>query len=232
MSSHDSSRWILHGIERTVFSLPPWIHVGMQWVEKPNSGETEDHVAVTLPAAALVVLTDQGGDHVLLSWRHRHVPDVEGWELPAGLIEDGETPEEAATREVREETGYEVVNLEHVTTFEPAVGSVKNPHHVFRGTASEHAAEPTEQDEGIAEWVPWDRIPALLAAGTVPNAGALVGLQQGLLARQTAPSPDYVIRADSDSLNVDIGVSMRPLSPTRAAAPAIREDWKVRKEDQ
>ncbi len=34
------------------------------------------------------------------------------WEMPGGKIDPGETPEEAAAREFREETGYEVESLE------------------------------------------------------------------------------------------------------------------------
>jgi nudix-type nucleoside diphosphatase (YffH/AdpP family) len=38
-------------------------------------------------------------------------------ELPAGIVDDGETPYQAAEREVAEELGYSVTNLQHVATF-------------------------------------------------------------------------------------------------------------------
>lgn len=56
------------------------------------------------PAAGVIVLD---GDHVLLVQRDR--PPFEGqWELPAGVIEHGETPREAAARELVEETTVRV----------------------------------------------------------------------------------------------------------------------------
>jgi ADP-ribose pyrophosphatase YjhB (NUDIX family) len=54
-----------------------------------------------------VIESDQG---ILLAIRH----DLRGWELPGGTLEEGELPEEALRREVREETGLEVEVLRHV----------------------------------------------------------------------------------------------------------------------
>jgi len=40
-------------------------------------------------------------------------PDT--WGLPGGAIEEGETPAQAATRESKEETDLDVINLKHIT---------------------------------------------------------------------------------------------------------------------
>lgn len=43
----------------------------------------------------------------------------DGWiyELPAGIVEDGEEPDDTMEREIEEETGYSVENLHHLYTF-------------------------------------------------------------------------------------------------------------------
>ncbi|HEW89828.1 MAG TPA: NUDIX domain-containing protein [Candidatus Bathyarchaeota archaeon] len=57
-----------------------------------------------VPSASALV---QRGRYVLLVRRGRE-PEADSWSLPAGLVEIGETVEEATKREVFEETGIEV----------------------------------------------------------------------------------------------------------------------------
>ncbi|MFI5614679.1 NUDIX hydrolase [Amycolatopsis sp. NPDC051903] len=153
----------------------PWLRVGLADVTKP-SGQFEEHYMVWLPPAAVVVVLDEPGEHVLLGWRHRFVPDVWGYEIPGGLIEDGEAPAATARRELLEETGFRARGLRHLVTFEPAVGIARNPHHVFLARGAEQVDEPTECDEGVFGWVPMAQVPALIAAGKITNSGTLVGL--------------------------------------------------------
>lgn len=181
MSPAESSadRWKVHA-ERPVYENE-WVTVGLADVEVP-SGERFDHHTITLPAAAMTVVLDDQGANVLLSWRHRFVPDVWNWELPGGLLDAGETPAETAAREVEEETGFRPRSLEPLVTFEPMVGMVRNPHYVFLAHGAELVGDPTEVNEGRFEWVPLAKIPAMIGAGEIVNSGSLVGLLHVLAA--------------------------------------------------
>ena len=68
------------------------------------------HPRFAVTAAAIV--TDTRGRVLLLKHRFRPGP---GWGLPGGFIEQGEQPEEALRRELREEIGLEVEQLKLVT---------------------------------------------------------------------------------------------------------------------
>src|SRR6202051_1545924 len=112
----------------------PWVWLGQVDVELPD-GERFWHHVVRLHRAAMMVLLDEQ-DRVLLLWRHRFVQGG-GWELPGGLIDEGEEAAETAARELEEETGYRAGRVEHLITFQPMVGMVDSEQVVFTGRGPE-----------------------------------------------------------------------------------------------
>jgi 8-oxo-dGDP phosphatase len=129
-----------------------------------------------------VLVDDQ--DRVLMLWRHRFVQDRWGWELPGGLVDDGEDPRDTAVRELEEETGYRAGRIEHLVSFQPMVGMVDSEHLIFVGRDPEKFTEPVELNEADRiEWVPLSSVPELMASGKIWNSGVLIGLL-GLLARK------------------------------------------------
>ena len=59
-------------------------------------------------------------DKLVMIWNYRHA--IQGWELelPAGHIEDGESPEACARRELEEETGYSAGSWKRLGWFHPS----------------------------------------------------------------------------------------------------------------
>lgn len=82
-----------------------------------------------------------------MMWRHRFITDSWAWELPMGLVEDGESPEQAAAREVLEETGWRPGPIKPLIYAEPANGITDSQHHVFRVDGATYAGPPTEKNE-------------------------------------------------------------------------------------
>src|SRR4051812_20379810 len=96
-------RWLVHG-ERPVYESG-WITVTLADVELPD-GERFEHHVVRFPRDAAAALPYDPARGLLLLYRHRFITDRWGCEVPAGGIEPGETPEQAAAREALEETGW------------------------------------------------------------------------------------------------------------------------------
>ena len=64
--------------------------------------------------AVMIIMTDRAQERLLLVREFRLELDREIYGLPAGLIDPGETPEEAARRELKEETGLDLVSIRRV----------------------------------------------------------------------------------------------------------------------
>jgi 8-oxo-dGTP pyrophosphatase MutT (NUDIX family) len=167
-------RWIVHG-ERAVYQSP-WVGLSLVDVEVPGGERFEHHVVrATAPAAGCVVTDPARG--VLLLWRHRFITDSWGWEIPAGRVDDGERPDEAAVREVLEETGWEPGPPEPLVRYQPSNGLSDQVFHLFRCAGARHVGDPTDPGEAERiEWVPVDEVRAAVLAGQVPDGLSLTAL--------------------------------------------------------
>jgi 8-oxo-dGTP pyrophosphatase MutT (NUDIX family) len=166
--------WLIHG-RRSIYESS-WLSLEMVDLELPDGRRFEQHVVrMARPVAAVVAVDDR--DRVLLMWRHRHVTDTWGWEIPAGRIEEGETPVEAAIRETEEETGWRPGALRPIVVSQPSSGSVDSRHHLFRADGAEHIGPPTDITEAERiEWVPLGQVRALIDKGEIVSGATLIGL--------------------------------------------------------
>lgn len=172
--------WLIHG-ERDVYDNR-WVKLQLWDVEPPGMNRFEHHVVKLHHVAITAVLDDQ--DRVLMMWRYRFVPQQWGWELPGGIVDDGEDPATTALREVEEETGWRPNPVEHVVTYQPMVGMVDSPHEIFVSRGAERVGDPTDPEEaGHIEWVPLADIPGLMARGELMGSGTLVALLHILASR-------------------------------------------------
>lgn len=98
-----------------------WLRVRRDRVRTANGVLIDEfHVIEAAPWAAVVCITEER--ELVLVEQYRHGHGGLSLELPAGVLEPGEPPLEAARRELREETGYEAPHFEALwqTRPEPA----------------------------------------------------------------------------------------------------------------
>lgn len=142
-----------------------------------NDGSVIEHEVVVSPRGASGVVVAHPDRGILLIYRHRFIPDTWGWELPAGVIDPGETAEEAARRECEEEAGYRPGPLRHLTSWHPSSGFSNQTFHVFLSESAEGDGRPTDLNEAsFVAWRQFDDVAADLISGRIPDGFTQVGL--------------------------------------------------------
>lgn len=170
----------MHG-ERAIYDSE-WVRLTLVDVEIPG-GERFDHhvVRAPQPAAGVVVVDPSRG--VLLIWRHRFITDSWGWEIPAGRLDPGETPSDAAGRETLEETGWKAGPLTPLVAYHPQIGLSDQTYHLFSAAGATHVGPPSDPGESSRiEWVLFASVRALVLGGDVRDGMSLVGLLHAMAA--------------------------------------------------
>ena len=126
--------------------------------------------------AAAVVALDEA-QHVLLVRQYRIGADLVLYEIPAGVVEPGETPDACAVRELREEVGFRPNRLEPLGGFYPAPGYTTEFIHVF--LAGDLTSAPLAKDEG--EFIDVVRVPlaealAMIDRQEIVDGKSIIGL--------------------------------------------------------
>ena len=164
----------MHG-ERRIYDSP-WVALALVDIEIPG-GERFEHHVVRMPVAAAGVVVHDPAKGVLLLWRHRFTTDTWGWEVPAGRIDSGETPEQAGRRETLEETGWRPGPLRPLTTYYPFNGTSDATFHLFAADGATHVGEPSDPSESErVAWVSWAELRDALRRGEVGDGLSLTAL--------------------------------------------------------
>jgi ADP-ribose pyrophosphatase len=103
-----------------------------QTVQLPNDEQL--HFSYVKMKAGVCILAIDSNGSVLVLKQYRHAMGEWEWELPAGMVEEGEDPLETAKRELIEETGFEAQSWEGLGFFHPSAGSTTERIYLFAAT--------------------------------------------------------------------------------------------------
>ena len=128
-------------------------------------------------AAAVLPLIDplsSPDPRVLLIHQFRHAADGFVWEIPAGRLEPGESPEACAKREMLEETGCIADAIDHLASVYTTPGFTDEVIHLYTGEVVEHGDHQRERDEFLEiHTLPWSEVGRMVARGDIVDGKTL-----------------------------------------------------------
>ncbi len=114
-------------------------------VELPNGKEAFREIVELSGASAVLPITEN--DEIIFVRQYR-CPFFEILlEIPAGKIDEGETPEECAIRELKEETGATAKEIKLLCCSYPSPGCLKEKLYLYVATGLEFSVQHLDEDE-------------------------------------------------------------------------------------
>ena len=144
-------------------------------VRLPDKRERDYSLVHHHDSVTIIPLEDD--DSVIFVTQFRMGSESVLLELPAGTMDENETPLDCALREIREETGMAAGKIEHLGSFYLAPGYSSELNHVF--LASELTDSPLEMDEDEflnSRKIPLADIPGLAVSGQLQDSKSLAAL--------------------------------------------------------
>lgn len=125
--------------------------------------------------AGALPLFDDG--RVALVKQYRHPARRELLEIPAGKIEDGETPETCAAREVEQEIGFRAGRIEKLAEFYSTPGFCEEKLHVYLATHLTPSSQALDHDEWVeVVYLPFAEAAQMAERGGIEDSKTIIAL--------------------------------------------------------
>jgi ADP-ribose pyrophosphatase len=143
-------------------------------VDPKTKFEIKRSVVRHIGSAVMMAVDDK--KRVLLVRQYRLPADKYLWELPAGRLDDGEKPLQAAKRELKEETGYTAKKWTKLASYYASPGFVQERMTIFLAedlTSGE--ATPMDDERIEARWFKRKELASMIKEGKIEDGKTLIG---------------------------------------------------------
>jgi ADP-ribose pyrophosphatase len=141
---------------------------------EPKGFEIKRSIIQHMGSAVMLVMDEK--KRVLLVKQYRLPARQYLWELPAGRLDEGETPLKAAKRELAEETGYSARKWSKLLSYYPSPGFLAERMTIFLATELQAGESKPMEDERIETgWFPVKDIDAMIRENKIIDGKTIVG---------------------------------------------------------
>jgi len=145
-------------------------------VKLPNGNFAKREIITHPGAVAIVPVLPK--KKIVLIRQYRKPIEKNLLEIPAGTLDEKESPLNCAKRELIEETGYKTKYIKKITTIYPAPGYTSECIHIYKATKLIKVGTNLEPDEFIkTEILSFNKIKKLIKQGKIRDAKTLVALR-------------------------------------------------------
>lgn len=148
----------------------------------PDGGKSTREVVRKTPASVALPILDDG--NIILERQFRYPYNEVVIELPAGKVDKGEDPLNAARRELLEETGYDSNNIEYLGKIYPTVGFCDEVIHMYVATSLIKKEQHLDEHEFVELFVcSLDEVIEMINKGEIVDSKTICVIYKYLLSR-------------------------------------------------
>jgi ADP-ribose pyrophosphatase len=169
-------------ISSTYIHEGPWATLRSDKCEMPDGRIVDQYYVLEYPNwANAVAITED--NKIIMVRQYRHAANIVSLEIPGGVIESGEDPEEGMRRELLEETGYQFEHVELITTVyaNPSTANNKTFCYLATGGKKVQEQELDEHEQIVVEEYTIPEVKQLLAENKIAQALHCTGLFYALM---------------------------------------------------
>lgn len=163
-------------LDSRVLYKSDWLTLYADRVKLPDGGIVPVWHRIHMPHASVAAVLFDSDGRILLIRSKRYITGRLEWEIPAGRIEEDETPEEAIRRECLEETGFTLQNLTFLTKCNPDNGLSDLTLHLFAAKIRERAQKLDENEVEATRWVTRKEALSMLERNEIHCAATMLAL--------------------------------------------------------
>ena len=145
----------------------------------PETGKSHSHAFSLIDtkdwAIVIPVIENEKGKQFLMVWQWRHGSKCLSLEFPGGVFETGENPQQAAARELYEETGYRPGKIKKIGEFSPNPAIMTNKVHFFLAEDLVSSGKQKLDEDEFVEVVCVSAEEVIKGMGKEPYVHALMG---------------------------------------------------------